>query len=287
MTWEKKPLLLLLLATLSILVGTLITMVLPFAWVNTEGDRIEAVKPYKPLELAGRDVYIREGCNNCHSQTVRPLEHDVKRYGPFSRSGEFAYDRPFLWGSRRMGPDLARVGGRYPDSWHVKHMKNPSSMVPDTNMPAYAFIEGEKVDPELTRKKMRILGFPFAEAEITGLVGKTELDALVAYLQKLGSDLPRSLAPPAGAAAAAANPYAGNKEAAREGSELYAKHCASCHGKDRQGDLATELKAGAIPDSKVFGIISRGEPKEGMPSFGGLGEERLWKIVTFLNAKAN
>ena len=120
--WEKKPILFLVLATGAILVGTIVTMVLPFAWVNTEADRIESVTPYTALQQEGRDVYIREGCNNCHTQTVRPLVSDVLRYGEYSKSGEFVYDRPFLWGSKRTGPDLARIGGKYPDQWHYEHM---------------------------------------------------------------------------------------------------------------------------------------------------------------------
>ena len=115
--WEKKPILLLVLATCAILVGTIVTMVLPFAWVNTEADRIEGVTPYTALQQEGRDLYIRDGCNNCHTQTVRPLVPEVLRYGDYSKSGEFVYDRPFLWGSKRTGPDLARLGGKYPDAW--------------------------------------------------------------------------------------------------------------------------------------------------------------------------
>ena len=135
--WEKKPILLLVLATCAILVGTIVTMVLPFAWVNTDADRIEGVTPYTALQQEGRDLYIRDGCNNCHTQTVRPLVSDVLRYGEYSKSGEFVYDRPFLWGSKRTGPDLARLGGKYPDEWHYKHMESPRSMVPKTNMPDY------------------------------------------------------------------------------------------------------------------------------------------------------
>ena len=119
--WEKKPVLLIVLATCAILVGTIVTMVLPFAWVNTEADRIEGVTPYTALQQEGRDVYIREGCNNCHTQTVRPLVSDVLRYGEYSKSGEFVYDRPFLWGSKRTGPDLARLGagGRQHRLFHI------------------------------------------------------------------------------------------------------------------------------------------------------------------------
>ena len=279
MNWEKKPVLLLVLATLFILVGTIVTMVLPFVWVNTAEDRIPEVKPYKALELAGRDVYIREGCNNCHSQTVRPLEADVKRYGPYSKSGEFVYDRPFLWGSRRMGPDLARLGGKYPDTWHRKHMVDPASVVPGSIMPAYAFLQGGSVDPGLTRAKMETLNFPYTEAEITGLTGKTEMDAIVAYMQKLGADLPRTKV---SARVASTNPFAGNQAAAGKGKELFAKHCSSCHGVNNKGDLASEIRAEKYDDAKIFAIVMDGEPKEGMPSFSQLGSDRVWKVISYL-----
>ncbi|MBE0616555.1 MAG: cbb3-type cytochrome c oxidase subunit II, partial [Proteobacteria bacterium] len=231
-SWENQPVRFLLLATAAILVGTIITMVLPFAWVNTEEDRIAEVKPYAPLELAGRDVYIREGCNNCHTQTVRPLVAEVKRYGPYSKSGEFVYDRPFLWGSRRAGPDLARIGGKYPDSWHVHHLEAPTAMVPASNMPAYAFLGSAAVDPEYTRRKMEVLDFPYEEAQIQGLQGKTEMDALVAYLQKLGSDIGWRKAAAAEIAGELANPFAGDAAAASEGAALYEAACAACHGAD-------------------------------------------------------
>ena len=149
--FEKKPVLLLILATLAILVGTIITMVLPFAWVNTETDRIETVTPYSAIEQAGRDIYIREGCNNCHTQTVRPLVADVLRYGEYSKSGEFVYDRPHLWGSRRTGPDLARLGGKYPDAWHYEHMRDPRSTTPGSVMPPYPWLLEDRIDPEDVR----------------------------------------------------------------------------------------------------------------------------------------
>src|SRR5512145_151634 len=151
--WEKKPVLFLLLATAAILVGTIVTMAIPFLWVNTEADRIATVKPYTALEQAGRDVYIREGCNNCHTQTVRPLVADVLRYGEYSKSGEFVYDRPFLWGSRRAGPDLARLGGKYPDAWHYQHMTAPQGMFEKSNMPAYPWLAAARLDTSLTGRK--------------------------------------------------------------------------------------------------------------------------------------
>lgn len=289
--WEKKPVILLVLATLAILVGTIVTMVLPFAWVNTEADRIAGVKPYTPLQLAGRDVYIREGCNNCHTQTVRPLVTEVLRYGEPSKSGEFVYDRPHLWGSRRTGPDLARIGGKYPDAWHVQHMKQPAVMIPQSNMPSYAFIEKNAIDPAYTQKKMDVLGFPYAAKQIADLSGKTEMDALVAYLQKLGSDIPWRQRTKAVVVGSQTNPLAGNEAARNEGAALAIQHCAACH------DLAVEKKDGqpdtddigppltdlaGREDAELFTLIHDGLPEAGMPGFSNLGAMRIWKIIAFL-----
>jgi len=282
--WENRPVLFLVLATAAILVGTVITMVLPFAWVNTEQDRIAEVKPYTALELAGRDVYIREGCNNCHTQTVRPLVADVERYGPYSRSGEFAYDRPHLWGSRRAGPDLARIGGKYPDSWHVRHMDDPQSIVPASNMPAYAFLAGAAVDPDYTRRKMEVLGFPHGADEIGALAGKTEMDAMVAYLQKLGSDIGwRQAAAPA--VEAGENPFPGDAAAVAAGAELYAAECAGCHGADLGGDIGPELTGLGYDDADLFQILRDGIQDAGMPGFSSLGADKLWKLVNFVQSR--
>jgi cytochrome c oxidase cbb3-type subunit 2 len=284
--WEKKPVIFLLLATVTILVGTVVTMVLPFAWVNTEADRIEGIKPYAPLELAGRDVYIREGCNNCHTQTVRPLVAEVVRYGDYSKSGEFAYDRPHLWGSRRTGPDLARIGGKYPDAWHYQHMQAPTTIVPKSNMPAYAFLAARAVDPELTRKKMEVLGFPFTAEQIDALQGKNEMDAMVAYLQKLGNDIPwRQAAASAAPSGELKNPFAGHPAAVAEGKRLYAENSAGCHGAAREGGIGPELPAGSWDDADLFRLIHAGVPDGGMPAFSTLGTERVWQVVNFLQAK--
>lgn len=284
-TWEKKPILFLLLATAAILVGTVVTMALPFVWVNTEQDRIASVVPYTALQLAGRDVYIREGCNNCHSQTVRPLPADVKRYGPPSKSGEFVYDRPFLWGSRRMGPDLARVGGKYPDSWQYHHLEAPRAMVENSNMPAYAFLKDNAVDPAFTQKKMEALHFPFDAAQIQGLQGKNELDALVAYLQKLGSDLGWRKAAQAAATPTAAelkNPFAADPAAvAAEGAALYTQHCAQCHKADLSGSIGPALTGLEARDpAELFQDLLNGVG--GMPAFATLGSDKLWKMVTYI-----
>ncbi|MEN8134090.1 MAG: cytochrome-c oxidase, cbb3-type subunit II [Thermodesulfobacteriota bacterium] len=281
--WEKNPILLLILATVAILVGTIITMVLPFAWVNTEGDRIESVTPYTALQQEGRDVYIREGCNNCHTQTVRPLVAEVLRYGDYSKSGEFVYDRPFLWGSKRTGPDLARLGGKYPDAWHYKHMESPRTMVPKTNMPAYGWLASNELDPQMIKRKMEVLGFPYSNAEIKGLAGKNEMDAIVAYLQKLGSDIPWREATATTIVGELKNPYSGVSHAEMEPWEdLYEKNCAACHGEHMEGIIGPELVGEGFEEGELFEIIFNGIPDGGMPSFSSLGADKVWKLVNFL-----
>ena len=159
---------------------------------------LPGVKPYPALELAGRDIYVREGCYNCHSQMVRTLRHETERYGHYSLAGESVYDRPFQWGSKRTGPDLARIGGRYSDDWHRVHLMNPRDVVPVSNMPGYPFLAEEAVDPAAVARNMRALqtlGDPYTDEEIEGaaaaVAGKSELDALIAYLQALGKNAPK------------------------------------------------------------------------------------------------
>jgi cytochrome c oxidase cbb3-type subunit 2 len=159
---------------------------------------LPGVKPYPALELAGRDVYVREGCYNCHSQMVRTLRFETARYGHFSLAGESVYDRPFQWGSKRTGPDLARVGGRYSDDWQRAHLVNPRDVVPESNMPGFPWLETAAVDGETVARRMqalKTLGDPYSKEDIAAaadaVAGKTELDALVAYLQGLGKHAPR------------------------------------------------------------------------------------------------
>ena len=159
---------------------------------------LPGIKPYGALQLAGRDVYVREGCYNCHSQMVRTLRFETERYGHYSLAGESVYDRPFQWGSKRTGPDLARVGGRYSDDWHRVHLVDPRAVVPESNMPAFPWLEKTLVDGEDIAAHMRALqrlGDPYSDAEIAAaprdVAGKTELDAVVAYLQNLGTLAPR------------------------------------------------------------------------------------------------
>lgn len=194
---EKNGLLMAILITIVISIGGLVEIV-PLFILDSAVPPVKGVKPYTPLALEGRDIYIKEGCYNCHSQMIRPFRAETERYGPYSLAGEFVYDRPFQWGSKRTGPDLARVGGKYPDSWHIQHMRDPGSMVPGTVMPRYPWLEENELSTDLIVKKMtalRKLGHPYTDAEIAGatkdIEGKTELDALIAYLQSLGTAVKR------------------------------------------------------------------------------------------------
>ena len=162
--------------------------------IDREGNPLD-IKPYDAVRLAGRDIYVREGCNNCHSQMIRPFRAETERYGHYSVAGEYIYDRPFLWGSKRTGPDLARVGGRYSDEWHRVHLTDPRAVVPESNMPAFPWLE-RPADASSIDKKMevlRTLGHPYSDEDIAGakkaLEGKTEMDVLIAYLQGMGTAL--------------------------------------------------------------------------------------------------
>jgi cytochrome c oxidase cbb3-type subunit 2 len=189
---ERKPLLLILLVILVVSIGGLVEIV-PLFFQKSTTEPVAGLTPYSPLRLAGRDVYVREGCYNCHSQMIRPFRAETERYGHYSVAGEFVYDRPFQWGSKRTGPDLARVGGRYSDDWHRAHLNNPRDLVPESNMPAYPWLAKTNLDPErivLHLKALKRLGDPYSDEQIANapkeLAGKTELDALVAYLQGMG-----------------------------------------------------------------------------------------------------
>ena len=190
---EQKTGLLALLVVLVVSVGGLVEIV-PLYFQRSTTEPVSGLKPYDALRLAGRDIYIREGCYTCHSQMIRPFRAEVERYGHYSVAGEFVYDHPFQWGSKRTGPDLARVGGRYSDDWHRIHLRNPRDVVPESNMPGYPWLAKTPVDGESLPAKMRALrtvGVPYADAEIASstkdVAGKTEEDALIAYLQELGT----------------------------------------------------------------------------------------------------
>lgn len=190
---EKNVSLLIVLTIVAISFGTLVEL-LPLMFDKETNEPVAGLEPYAALELEGRDIYIREGCNNCHSQMIRPLRAETERYGHYSVAGEFVYDRPFLWGSKRTGPDLARVGERYSDDWHRAHLYNPRDVVPESNMPAYPWLFRNEINAEVIPKKMttlRKLGVPYTDEDIAGasaaVKGKKEIDALIAYLQGLGT----------------------------------------------------------------------------------------------------
>jgi cytochrome c oxidase cbb3-type subunit II len=190
---ERNMTLLIVLVILVISVGGLVEIV-PLFFQKSTTQPVAGLMPYPALQLEGRDIYIREGCGNCHSQMIRPFRAETERYGHYSVAGEFVYDHPFLWGSKRTGPDLARVGQRYSDEWHRVHLSNPRDVVPESNMPAYAWLEKAAINADLMPAKMRALrkvGVPYTDEDIAkaseSVKGKTELDALVAYLQGLGT----------------------------------------------------------------------------------------------------
>ncbi|RMG58812.1 MAG: cytochrome-c oxidase, cbb3-type subunit II [Deltaproteobacteria bacterium] len=314
----SRPVVFAIVAAVVVLIGTVVTTFIPMMLPTTQPVS-KYVKPYTAIELEGRDIYIREGCNNCHTQTVRPLVTEVARYGEYSKPEEFAYDRPFLWGSRRTGPDLARVGGKYPDSWHYQHTVNPQSMFARSNMPPFRWLAERKLDTSWSYRKVSVLGYGYSREEVEKQIKEfrakvtspdypakrirdqvtppplrgdiTELDALVAYLQKLGRDLKElRKKETAGVAAAAevprSNPYSGNREAAEKGKEIFEKNCQVCHGKEGGGGIGPNLRDEkwiyGSKDSDLYESISRGR-KGGMPPFGNrLSSEDIWKVITYI-----
>ena len=189
---ETTPTLLIVLVILVVAIGGLVEIV-PLYFQRSVTEAVKGIKPYEPLRLVGRDIYIREGCYNCHSQMIRPFRAETLRYGHYSVAGEFVYDHPFQWGSKRTGPDLARVGARYSDEWHRVHFNNPRDVVPESNMPGYPWLAkapANAADIQAKMKALRTVGVPYTDAEIAAapqeLAGKNEQDALVAYLQNMG-----------------------------------------------------------------------------------------------------
>ncbi len=192
---EKNIGLMMILIVLMISIGGLV-QIIPLFFMHSTTEPVEGLKPYSALQLSGRDIYVSEGCYLCHSQMIRPFRAEVERYGHYSLAGEFVYDRPFQWGSKRTGPDLHRVGGRYSDEWHRVHLINPRDVVPESIMPGYPWFETTMLDASSIKKKMevlRTLGAPYTDDEIekapAALEGKTQMDAVIAYLQVLGTSV--------------------------------------------------------------------------------------------------
>jgi cytochrome c oxidase cbb3-type subunit 2 len=192
---EKNLALMIVLIVITVSVGGLVEIV-PLYFQKSTTEPVAGLKPYGALQLTGRDIYVREGCYNCHSQMIRPFRAETERYGHYSVAGEFVYDRPFQWGSKRTGPDLARVGGRYSDEWHRVHLMNPRDIVPESNMPSYSWMAKRPADDGTIRTKMgvlRKLGHPYTDEDVekapSELKDRSEMDALISYLQVLGTSL--------------------------------------------------------------------------------------------------
>ncbi|HQR29690.1 MAG TPA: cytochrome-c oxidase, cbb3-type subunit II [Anaeromyxobacteraceae bacterium] len=301
-TLERKPILFTLAVTVAVLVGSIVMMAYPMLRPEMH-PKLEGLRPYTPLQLAGRDVYQREGCVNCHTQTVRPLRTEVMRYGDFSKAGEFYYDHPFLWGSKRTGPDLAREGGKRPDSWHLAHYADPQKIVPRSNMPAYPWLAKATLDAASVKAHMDALGMPYTKEQLAELGTKTEMDALVAYTQQLGHAVAK--VQPGGAFdLAAVNPFKDSPQAIAEGAKLWASSCSVCHGDEGHGGIGPSITDGKFlgqpgygTDGEYFAIIAGGSdakkaigrpglPDGGMEAFAGqIPPDGIWRIVAFIRAQ--
>jgi cytochrome c oxidase cbb3-type subunit 2 len=322
----SKPVTFAVMATVAVLVGTIVTMAYPLIRPEMHV-KVEGLKPLPALELAGRDVYQREGCVNCHTQTVRPLRSEVVRYmgsraqeptARYSLAGEFAYDHPFLWGSKRTGPDLAFEGWIKPSaSWQKAHLENPQALVAKSNMPSYAFLNGEKLDGGTVQASMRALrrvGVPYTDADIAGapaaVEGKTSMDGLVAYVLSLGRAVNRGAPGGVDVDLAMPNPLGQAVAAVTKGKQLWdANACGACHGDEGHGQdgVAPSLlddeflgAKGDLPDAAYFAMIKGGSDVKpalgragiedgGMQAFGAdLSDDDIWSIVSWLrNQKAH
>lgn len=301
----RKPIIFSVVAFLAILAGTVATMFGPMM-TDQMHPKLENLKPFTPLQLAGRDIYQREGCNNCHTQTVRPLKAEVMRYGEYSKAGEFAYDRPFLWGSKRTGPDLARIGGKYPDAWHYRHFEDPQKFFDRSNMPSYAWLSGRMLDPGDVQRHMDALGFPYSDEDIYVLQGKNDMDAIVAYMQVIGTALTKQAAKPvqksADAGTETVNPFAGDQKAIAAGKAIFEENCAMCHGEKGEGDIGPSLAddvflyvEGDLGDDVYFHLINdgteEGETDEGRVEKGGMPEfsdvmsrDEIWSVISYIRS---
>jgi len=298
MSIYKKPILFTIVVTVVILIGTAVMMVYPLVAPEMH-PKMANLKPYTALQLAGRDVYIENGCYYCHSQMIRPLKFDVMRYGEYSKLGESTYDQPFLWGSKRKGPDLARIGGKYNDDWHVKHFEDPRKLFQGSNMPAFGWLAKYPVDPKDIEASMKALGFPYTQQDITALNGKTKRDAVIAYLQCLGTSVAKI---PKHKVAVVASKVSTDAASIAEGKKIYEANCAGCHGVNGKGGIAPSLTdkewvyvTKPIDDKLLFEMISEGtregqlidnrKAKGGMPEWDELlGEKKIWALVSYIRS---
>ena len=286
----KKPILFAIVAAGVILVGTAVTMFIPMLTEEMH-PKLANLKPYTALQLAGKDIYQREGCNKCHTQTVRPLKTEVMRYGEYSKAGEFAYDRPFLWGSKRTGPDLARIGGKYPDKWHEVHFDNPQAIFAQSNMPAYGWLKDSKLDPKEAASRMKANDFPYTADELARLKDKTELDALIAYMQVIGIAVKKTPEPASSEITDIPNPLAAKPEAIKQGLLLYKDICAACHGDNGEGGIGPSLsdrkflgRTADGSDGEYFTVIQNGT-QAGMPPYASnLDKNKMWSLVSYIRS---
>ena len=298
----KKPVMFAIVSAVVILIGTVVTMFAPMMMSHMH-PKLDNLKPFTAMQLAGRDIYQREGCNNCHTQTVRPLKTEVMRYGEYSKAGEFAYDFPFLWGSKRTGPDLARIGGKYPDAWHYRHFEDPRKFFEKSNMPSYEWLKDRKLDARDIESHMDTLDFPYTNDDLSALAEKTEMDALVAYMQVTGTSVTsKSVKKRVVSDVDIENPLAGNAEAIARGKDLFEENCAMCHGDNGEGDIGPSViddvflyASGDLPDNNYYEIILNGTDegmvvkgrtaKGGMPPFGDeLQKDEIWSVVSFIRS---
>ena len=297
----SKPILFTLMVTVAVLAGSVVMMAYPMLRADMH-PKLDNLRPFTALQLAGRDVYQREGCVNCHTQTVRPLRTEVMRYGDYSKAGEFFYDRPFLWGSKRTGPDLAREGGKRPDAWHLAHFENAQAVVPRSNMPPYGWMKANKLDAASVQAHMDALGLPYTAQQIAELGTRTELDALVAYTQQLGHAVAKRSA--GGFDLAARNPFGNSPGAIAAGARLFEASCSVCHGDEGQGGLGPSFTNGEFlaqkgygTDGEYYAVISGGSdakkaigrpgsPDGGMEAYGGqIPPDGIWQILSWIRAQ--
>lgn len=288
----NKALLFTVVALVVVLIGTIITVFVPLMTdamhpkLTNAGDY-----NYTPLTLAGRDVYQKEGCINCHSQTVRPLKADVVRYGEISQPGESAYERPFLWGSKRTGPDLARIGGVYSDDWHRAHLINPQAFFPKSNMPKHPWLAEKKLDAAEIEKHAKTLGLSYTQEDINSLANLTEMDAIIAYMQQIGTYVQNthSVSVDEAEYAEAKNPFTpASLEARERGQQLFDTLCFGCHGQNGSGtDIASGMDINAAWDSsdgQLFVSIANGV--EGvMPSYlKVMTKNDIWSVLAYVRS---
>ncbi len=285
----SKPILFAITALVVVMIGSIVTAFYPLARDEMH-PRLDTLQQYTALELAGRDIYQREGCSVCHSQTVRPLKTEVLRYGDYSKSGENTFERPFLWGSRRTGPDLARIGGKYSDEWHIQHFLDPRRFALKSNMPAYPWLEKTRLNPAAIESHMKALSFTYTPDEIKELADKTELEALTAYMQHIGTAVEpyHMVVLTEDDFAKYNNTVKGKPEAVSRGKAIYMAECSGCHGMKGEGNIGLALKDYAVDMDEETAFLTIANGLEGvMPGFiNTMTKDQVASIIEYLHAMA-